>query len=118
MNYLSNEIQEIKKYNSYGLIEISEHAKERLTERGITKEVILKCISEKSTTIVQNHKPQMYNNNKNELFVLYGKVKIDKKSKPLHIIIAKELSAGTRYKIVTTYIPSNHIFYAYGRKLR
>lgn len=120
MNYLSKEISEIKKFNKFGLLEISNHALYRLNERGITEEDILNCISQKETTIIQNHLPGEYNNNKNEVFVLYGKFKYRNKSKPLHIVIAKDISenAGKKYKIVTSYIPSNDIFYAYGRKLR
>lgn len=118
MTKLSQEISQIKKFNKFGLISISEHALVRLNERGITKFDIYKCIQQKNTTIIQYHEPYQYHNNKNEVFVLYGKFIKNNKSNPLHIIIAKDTSAGTKYNIVTSYIPSKEVFYAYGRKLK
>lgn len=115
---LSKEISEIKKYNRFGMLDISEHALTRVRERDLNIDIIMKFISEKSTTIVQYHKPFEYHNNRDELFVLYGKVNIKKGSKPLHVVVAKSCEMAVKYKIVTCYIPSKTLFYAHGRKLR
>ena len=118
---LSYEISEIKKRNNYGLIEMSEHALERMQEREIKQDLILNCISKRNTTIIQHHMPNTYHCNRDELFVLYGKVILNDKHQPLHIVIAKVFNGdgiGFVYRVVTCYVPSKSLFYAHGRKLR
>lgn len=120
MKDLSREIKAIKTYNEFGLLDFSEHAETRMRERGISKESVIECISKRDTSIVQYHDINTYHQNKDELYVLHGKFIYKGKSKPLHIICAKEQSenGGMAYSVITVYIPNNNIFSAYGRKLR
>lgn len=115
---LSKEINEIKKFNKFQLVEITDHALSRSKERGITTDAVRKCISQHDTTIIQYHKPYEYHGNKDELFLLHGKFRYSGKSKPLHIVIAKNTAHGIHYKVVTCYVPDKRYFYAYGRKLK
>ena len=115
MTYLSQEISNIKRTNRFHQLEITEHAKNRFYERGFDIDLILYVISLRNTMIVQHHMPNEYHNNKDELFVLHGKAKINKKSRPLHIVIAKD---GFRYKLITAYIPEETYFCHYGRTLK
>lgn len=116
---LSKEIQEIKKYNKYGMLKMSNHALFRMKEREITEEKIYEVISKKQTMIIQYHERHTYHNNDDELFVLYGKATLKDKGVPLHIVIAKKKKEyGVEYRIVTCYVPSKNLFYAHGRILR
>lgn len=120
MSNLSKEAKEIKLFCKYGLLSYTNHCDFRINQRLLDKDEIIEVIKKRDFTIIQNHEPGTYNNNKDELFVLYSKFKFKGKSKPLHIVIAKEITKnqGINYKIVTSYIPSNNYFFAYGRKLR
>lgn len=119
MTRISHEIAEIKKFNKYGLLQITSHLEKRIMERGINLDDILDLINQKQTTIIQVHPKGTYNNNNDDVFVLYGKLRRKrKKTVPLHIVIAKSVEEARTYKIVTMYIPDKEFFYAHGRKYR
>lgn len=120
MNYLSKELYSIKKFAKFNLLTFSDHAKMRISERKLDEETILDIVKKPTTSIVEVHAPGEYHNNKDEVFVLFNKFMYKGRSKPIHIIVAKEVSknAGRNYKIITSYIPNKHIWYAYGRVLK
>lgn len=114
---LRKETIEIKKFNKFQLIKMTNHAFARSKERDITVEAVKKCISHYDTRIIQYHKPHKGGKNKDELFLLRGKVKYLGKRNYLHIVIAKNIEYGIRYRVVTCYIPDKDNIYNYHDKI-
>ena len=111
---LSTEKFNLKKYAQFGMIGFTEHAKERMKERGYSPIEVFEYLTERNTTIVQYKAVGTYNNNYPR-FVMYGKIN----RQPLHIVVEKIVKKGvTRYDVVTIYEPDKKYFSHNGRYVK
>lgn len=116
----SSTLREIKTFSKYGLITVSKHALEKSKVRMLNIQEIFKIISRRDTYIIQCHKKGTYNNNKDDVYVLLGKIKYKKVTKPIHIVISKHIriTGTSQYNLVTMYLPNDEYFMHHGQQLR
>lgn len=116
---LSDEWRMIKSFARFGMVEFSNHSLESIKRRGLTKEDVLHILMSANSSIVQHHEPGEYNENKNPVNVVWGKVKGNKNCF-LHVVLATEISptGGKMLRVVTAYKPSKEFFLASGRVVK
>ena len=108
---LGNELYDIKRIATFGLMNLSQHARTRMTDRHIDIIELYDMITNSSTYICQHKKTGEYNN-KYPRFVLWCK----KNKRVIHVVIEKKSKID--YTIITVYEPSEAIFKDNGRYLK
>lgn len=116
----STVIRKFKQFADYGLIEFSDHAKHQIVKRGLKIDDILRMLAQRDSTITQYHAKGTYNNNPDDVIVIHGKIHLNGKRTPLHVVVALDEfeNGGKNYRVVTSYVPDKKYFYANGLILR
>lgn len=111
---LSKKIKEIKKFAQFGLIEVSDHCKQRAKERGILQSQIYNMLSSPSSSICQYH--DTYKNHSHPTFVIWAK----SNKKFYHIVIEENRTTlgSPVFTVLTVYEPSTRFFESKGRFLK
>ena len=106
---LTKEIKNIRKFARYGLIYITPHARERMSERDIDESLIQSALTSGNTRIVQDRPAGSHNDTGNfDRYVIH----CDCNDRPFQVVIEKGFGAANTclYRLITCYTPDSGLF--------